>query len=106
MFTDAQREVDEWAQGHEKPYWEPLSQLARVTEEVGEVSRLLNHLYGDKPKKHEEAHQELGEELADTIFALICIANRHDIDLDTAFAKVMEKSRTRDAARFAKKVDT
>ena len=103
MFKDAQQQIDNWVQGYEKPYWEPLSQLARLTEEVGEVARLLNHLYGDKPKKQSEAQQELAEELADVLFALICIANRHDIDLDEAFEKVMKKSYTRDEKRFVKK---
>lgn len=103
MFKDAQKQVDDWVQGYEKPYWEPLSQLARLTEEVGEVARLLNHLYGDKRKKEEEARQHLGEELADVLFVIIAMANRHDIDLDEEFQKMMEKCVSRDAERFEKK---
>ena len=103
MLKDAQKRVDEWAQTLEKPYWEPLSQLARVTEEVGELSRLLNHIYGDKPKKKEEAEQQLGEEISDVIFAVICIANRYDIDLDVEFEKIMRKCYERDKDRFTKK---
>lgn len=81
-------------------YWHPLSILARVTEEVGEVARLLNHLYGDKPKKKTEAKQELDEEIADVIYALICLANREKIDLDKAMLAVVHKAQTRDKNRF------
>ena len=98
-----QKQIDEWAQTLEKPYWHPLSQFARMSEELGEVGRLLNHLYGDKPKKETEARQELPEELADIMFAIICMANSHDIDLDDAMEKVIAKSHGRDAARFEKK---
>jgi NTP pyrophosphatase (non-canonical NTP hydrolase) len=102
-MDDIQISIDEWAQTLEEPYWPPLSQFARVAEEVGEVGRLLNHMYGSKPKKAEEAAQELGEELADVIFALVCIANRHDINLDKEINKVIEKAKNRDKDRFKKK---
>jgi NTP pyrophosphatase (non-canonical NTP hydrolase) len=99
-----QKQIDDWAQTLEKPYWHPLSQFARLSEEVGEVGRLLNHLYGDKPKKTTEAKQELPEEIADVMFALICMANTHNIDLDLAMDAVIAKSTHRDADRFAKKI--
>ena len=86
-----QQAIDDWAQTLEEPYWPPLSQFARVAEEVGEVGRLLNHMYGSKPKKAEEAKQELGEEIADVMFALMCIANSHNIDLDSEMEKVIAK---------------
>lgn len=98
-----QQQIDDWVQGYEKPYWHPLSQFARMAEELGEVGRLLNHMYGDKPKKEGEALQELPEELADVLFALICMANSHNIDLDDAIKKVIEKSISRDKDRFTKK---
>jgi NTP pyrophosphatase (non-canonical NTP hydrolase) len=98
-----QNQIDEWAQTLEKPYWHPLSQFARMSEEVGEVGRLLNHMYGDKPKKPSEAKQELPEELADVLFAVMCMANTHDIDLDKAMASVIRKTTERDTNRFAKK---
>lgn len=103
MLADAQKVVDDWVQEYEKPYWEPLSIFARLTEEVGEVGRVLNHQYGDKIKKPTEAPDDLGGELADVLFALICLANAHQIDLDEAFTRTIEKSRTRDAHRFTKK---
>ena len=85
------------------PYWSLLSQLARLSEEVGEVARLLNHMYGDKPKKKEEAKQQLGGELADVLFNIICMANAHNIDLDKECEKSLDKLRVRDKDRFNKK---
>jgi len=92
--------VDEWIQQYGGGYWEPLSNLARVTEEVGELARLVNHLYGEKPKKPTEAEQELGMEMCDIIFALICMANREGIDLEASFQRMMAKYRTRDRDRY------
>lgn len=103
MFKKAQQELDEWVQGYQKPYWAPLSIFARLAEEVGEVGRLLNHMYGDKPKKDSESKQKLGEEIMDVIYACLCLANSHGIDLDEEFRKTMEKSKKRDSNRFAKK---
>ncbi|MDB5245216.1 MAG: nucleotide pyrophosphohydrolase [Parcubacteria group bacterium] len=103
MFKDAQKTLDDWAQTLEEPYWPPLSELAALTEEVGELARLLNHIYGSKPKKVEESQQELGGELIDVIFATMCIANNHGIDLDIEFKKKMDKCYGRDKDRFAKK---
>lgn len=98
-----QKQIDDMLQPYEKPYWHPLSQLARMIEEVGELARLLNHLYGDKPKKQTEARQELGGEIADVLFTLICLANSQDIDLDEEMQKVITKAQTRDKDRFKKK---
>lgn len=103
MFKPIQHEVDDWAQTLRKPYWEPLSNLARLIEEVGELGRLFNHLYGDKPKKESEAQQEVGGELMDIMFTCICIANSQGIDLDEEFKKTMKKCRDRDKDRFQKK---
>ena len=103
MLNEAQKVIDDWAQTLEEPYWPPLSELAALSEEVGELARLLNHIYGSKPKKVEEAHQELGGEIVDVIFAAMCIANSHGVDLDAEFVKKMEKCTGRDKNRFAKK---
>ncbi len=103
MLNEAQKRIDDWAQQFAEPYWPPLSQFAALTEEVGEVGRLLNHLYGSKPKKQEEAAQELGGEITDVIFAAMCLANRHGIDLDAAFEKKMDTCYGRDKDRFEKK---
>ena len=98
-----QQSVDSSVQKYEKPYWDPLSNLARLTEETGEVARLLNHQYGDKPKKPNETDQELGEELADVIYTVICIANSQGIELDEYLERAIAKLETRDKDRFKKK---
>lgn len=103
MLKDAQKQVDDWAQQFAEPYWPPLSQFAALAEEVGEVGRLLNHMYGSKPKKKEEAEQELGGELMDVLFATICLANSHGIDLDAELEKKMDKCYGRDQDRYEKK---
>ena len=100
-LRDWQSMVDQWVQEAGGGYWSPLSNLARVTEEVGELARLVNHLYGEKPKKETEAAQELGIEICDIIFALICLANREGLDLEAEFERMMEKYRARDLGRFA-----
>ena len=73
---------------------------ARIAEEVGELSRLVNHLYGPKPKKASEPSQELGEELADILFASICLANSQGIDLGDSLDLVLEKVWRRDRERY------
>jgi NTP pyrophosphatase (non-canonical NTP hydrolase) len=99
-LAEAQRAVDEWIGRFEEGYWPPLSNLARLVEEVGELSRELNHRYGHKPKKPDEPDQDLGLELADILFVLVAIANEQKIDLEDAFRRVLEKYRVRDADRW------
>jgi NTP pyrophosphatase (non-canonical NTP hydrolase) len=101
-IADAQAAVDSWISQFEEGYWPPLSNLARLTEEVGELARELNHRYGHKPKKADEVEQDIGIELADILFVLIAIANEQKIDLTAAFEQVMEKYRVRDAQRWKK----
>ncbi len=98
-----QKQIDVMLQQYEKPYWTPLSILARMAEEVGEVSRIINHKYGDKTKKDTEEHEDLGDELADVIYSVICMANSQGIELDEPMQKVIAKLETRDAGRFKKK---
>lgn len=98
-----QKQVDDGVQQYAKPYWEALSILARLSEEVGEVARILNAQYGDKPKKPNEEHEDLGDELADIIYAVICIANREGIELDPHMETAINKLLTRDKDRFEKK---
>jgi len=102
-LKQSQKQIDDVMQAYETPYWHPLSQLARLLEESGELARLLNHLYGEKPKKQSEAQQELGGEIADVLFTLMCLANSQNIDLDEELAKVIDKVVTRDGNRFKKK---
>ncbi len=98
-----QQKLDKTVQPYVKPYWDPLSNLARLSEEVGEVARILNHQFGDKPKKTNEQHQELGDELADVIYTVLAIANSQNIELDTHLEKAIAKLETRDKDRFEKK---
>lgn len=99
----AQRRVDAWISLHKAGYWPPLANLARLIEEAGELARLLNHLEGHKPKKPGEEAQDLGLELADILYTLICLANTHQIDLQDAFERAMHKVETRDARRYPRK---
>jgi NTP pyrophosphatase (non-canonical NTP hydrolase) len=98
-----QKQVDEWVQDYKVPYWSPLSQIASLVEEVGELSRIYNHKYGDKVKKATEEEDDLEGELADVLFGVLCMANQEGIDLDKALTKMLNKVRIRDADRFEKK---
>jgi NTP pyrophosphatase (non-canonical NTP hydrolase) len=102
-LTDAQRRVDAWISQYEEGYFHPLTNLARLTEEVGELAREINHRFGQKTKKPDEPPGDLAMELADILFVLICIANREGIDLDAAFERMMEKVETRDRERWTRK---
>jgi|ERR1051325_4230066 NTP pyrophosphatase (non-canonical NTP hydrolase) len=102
-FAPIQQEVDEWISQFEEGYFAPLPMLARLTEEVGELARVLMHRYGGKRPKPNEDLGDTGEEIADAIFVLVCLANSLDIDLDRAFNGVMAKYRARDENRWTKK---
>ena len=102
-LSEAQARVDAWIGRFEEGYWPPLVNLARLTEEVGELARLLNHRFGPKTKKPEELDQDLGEEIADVLFVLIVIANDQGIDLGSALGKVLDKYRIRDGNRWIQK---
>lgn len=102
-FAPVQKEVDEWISQFEEGYFPPLPMLARLTEEVGELARVLMHQYGGKKPKPGEAAGDAGEEIADAMFVLVCLANSLHIDLDTAFAKMMDKYRVRDGERWTRK---
>lgn len=102
-FKEIQKDVDDWAQQFKDPYWPPLSMLARVSEEVGELSRELNDRYGGRVKKSGEDTEDIGDEINDIIFALICLANSHKIDLDESWQRIMDKCYKRDNQRFERK---
>jgi NTP pyrophosphatase (non-canonical NTP hydrolase) len=102
-FNDAQRRVDAWISQFEEGYFHPLTNLARLAEEVGELAREINHRYGQKTKKAAEPEGDVGIEMADVLFVIICMANREGIDLDEAFTRMMAKVETRDDARWTKK---
>ena len=102
-LAENQRRVDAWISQFEEGYFHPLTNLARLAEEVGELAREINHRFGQKTKKLDEAPGDLAMELADILFVVICIANREGIDLQNAFDRMMEKVERRDAARWTLK---
>lgn len=99
-LREVQKQVDEWVSEVGKGYWTPHEMLARLVEEVGETARLINHLHGPKKKKDSEPVQELSAELADILFAVVCLANSQGIDLQEAFEQMMEKYSVRDQDRY------
>ncbi len=101
-FRMAQKIVDDWIRNIGGGYWPPLSMLAALVEEVGELSRELNAIEGPKKRKIDEAKSDIGMELADIIYAVICIANYYGIDLEKEFMRVIEKYTKRDMDRWRK----
>ena len=100
-LKEVQQQVDAFILEH-GGYWSPLSMLASVTEEVGELAREINALEQIKIKKTSELPKSIGEELADTLFSIICVANYYDVDMDHEFKQVMRKFQERDRDRFKK----
>lgn len=101
--SDIQKRVDDYISQFEEGYFSPLSLTARLTEEVGEFAREINHYYGEKPKKASEVEKTVEDELGDIIFVLTCFANSLDIDLSDAFNRSMTKIETRDKDRWTRK---
>ena len=102
-LKELQIELDEYINQFEVGYFSPLSQLARLSEELGELAREVNHHYGEKNKKSSEIPKEVSEELGDVLIATIIMANSLDIDLNKVFETNMEKFRKRDKYRFERK---
>lgn len=98
-----QKEVEEWVSQFKIPYWEPLSIMARLSEETGELARELNNRYGGRVRKSEANKKDVGNEIADIIFTVTCLANSLDIDLSESFSRVMDKCYGRDKDRYEKK---
>jgi len=103
-LREAQERVDAWISRFEEGYWPPLTNLARLIEEVGELAREMNHRFGHKIKKPDEPEQDLAIELADVLFVLLVIANEQGIDLDEALERVLRKYRERDSDRWTRRV--
>jgi NTP pyrophosphatase (non-canonical NTP hydrolase) len=104
-LEEAQHKVDQWIKTVGVRYYGELTNLAILMEEVGEMSRLMARLYGEQsfkdPRRALTARKELGEEMADVLFVLICLANQTGIDLTDALQKSLEKKTARDADRHA-----
>jgi NTP pyrophosphatase (non-canonical NTP hydrolase) len=105
-MREIQNEVDNYISQFKEGYFSPLAMLARLTEELGELAREINHYYGEKPKKKTEVEKTVEEELGDVLFVLTCLANSLNIDMEEAHQIVMKKFQTRDKDRWTKKIDT
>ena len=102
-LTTAQQRVDAWISQFEEGYFHPLTNVARLAEEVGELAREVNHRFGQKTKKPDEGAGDMAMEMADIMFVLICMANREGINLQESFDRMMTKVETRDANRWTRK---
>lgn len=100
-IQEAQQTVDHWIQTTGIRYFDELTNMAILTEEVGEVARIMARQYGEQSFKESDKGKELGDELADVLFVLICIANQTGVDLTSALAQNLEKKTSRDADRHA-----
>ena len=99
-LTEAQKIVDDWIKNYCVRYFNELTNMAILTEEVGEVARIISRKYGEQSfKEGEQENADLAEELSDVLFVLICIANQTGIDLSAAFTKKLEKKTKRDKNR-------
>ena len=91
--------VDNWIKEHGVRYFDELTNMAQLTEEVGEVARIISRTYGEQSVKENEELDDLGEELADVLFVLLCLANQTGIDLEKSFEKKLKKKAQRDKTR-------
>ena len=98
-LAGAQKKVDEWIKTHGVRYFDPLTNMAQLTEEVGEVARIIARRYGEQSEKESDKQKDLGEELADVIFVALCLANQTGVDLQAAFKKKIELKSKRDHER-------
>lgn len=98
-IKDAQAQVDSWIKEHGVRYFNELTNMAILTEEVGEVARIISRKYGEQSFKDGESDKDLGDEMADVLWVLICLANQTGVDLTEAFKKNIEKKTKRDKTR-------
>lgn len=98
-LKDIQFQVDQWIQSYGVRYFNELTNMAQLTEEVGEVARIISRRYGEQSEKESDKSKDLGEELADVIFVVACLANQTGIDLEKAFQKKLKATTQRDNER-------
>ena len=99
QIQDAQKAVDEWIKDHGVRYFNELTNMAQLTEEVGEVARIIARRYGEQSAKESDKNKDLGEELADVVFVVLCLANQTGINLQDAFDKKLNLKTQRDHDR-------
>ncbi|MBK6833123.1 MAG: nucleotide pyrophosphohydrolase [Bacteroidetes bacterium] len=98
-LENAQQQVDEWIKTHGVRYFNELTNMAMLTEEVGEVARIIARRYGEQSEKESDKNKDLGDEMADVLFVLICLANQTGVNLTEALQKNLDKKTNRDKDR-------
>lgn len=98
-ITEAQAQIDNWIQEYGVRYFNELTNMAMLTEEVGEVARIIARRYGEQSEKESDQQKDLGDEMADVLFVLMCLANQTGINLEKALARNLEKKTNRDKTR-------
>lgn len=98
-IKNAQLDVDTWIKEHGVRYFNELTNMAQLTEEVGEVARIIARRYGEQSEKESDKNKDLGEELADVVFVVLCLANQTGVNLQEAFDKKMDLKSKRDHDR-------
>ena len=98
-ITEAQQTVDNWIKQYGVRYFSELTNMAMLTEEVGEVARIIARRYGEQSEKESDKLKDLGDEMADVLFVLICLANQTGVNLEEALTKNLDKKTNRDAER-------
>lgn len=98
-IKNAQRQVDDWIKVHGVRYFNELTNMAQLTEEVGEVARIIARRYGEQSEKESDKNKDLGEELADVLFVVLCLANQTGVDLEESFHKKLDIKTDRDHDR-------
>ena len=98
-IKDSQKQVDDWIKQYGVRYFSELTNMAILTEEVGEVARIIARRYGEQSEKESDKNKDLGDELADVMFVLICLANQTGIDLEEALQRNLDKKTNRDSER-------
>lgn len=98
-IQNAQQIVDDWIKAHGVRYFNELTNMAQLTEEVGEVARIIARRYGEQSEKESDKEKDLGEELADVLFVVLCLANQTGVNLQEAFDKKLELKTKRDHDR-------
>jgi len=98
-IRNAQKEVDDWIKAHGVRYFNELTNMAQLTEEVGEVARIIARRYGEQSEKESDKSKDLGEELADVMFVVLCLANQTGVDLEKAFHEKLDLKTKRDHDR-------
>ena len=98
-INEAQKQVDDWIKEYGVRYFNELTNMAQLTEEVGEVARIIARRYGEQSEKDSDKEMDLGDELADVLFVTICLANQTGVDLEKALERNIAKKTMRDSKR-------